>query len=208
MLAEALAMCRAHRAALVGCQGRPPGPFASFLSRILEAGVEVRFCDLPQIEGPTGRFLLQSMMAVAELEAGMISARTKAALAATKARGKKLGGFRGRAGTAEDTARARAARTLKATEQARSIAPIIDRVDPDQTASLRGIARALNDEGVPTRSGAGDVDRRHSGAPTPEARTALSIRGSDFIRWVPLIMHGLLKSDGVTRALIRDPRIR
>jgi DNA invertase Pin-like site-specific DNA recombinase len=127
----------------------------SFLSRILEAGVDVRFCDLPQIEGPTGRFLLQSMMAVAELEAGMISARTKAALAASKARGKQLGGFRGRAGTAADTAKARAARALKATEQARSIAPIIDRVDPDRTASLRGIARALNDEGVPTPSGEG-----------------------------------------------------
>jgi hypothetical protein len=109
----------------------------SFLSRILEAGVEVRFCDLPQIEGPTGRFLLQSMMAVAELEAGMIPARTKAALAASKARGTQLGGFRGRAGTAADTAKARAARALKATQQARSIAPIIDRVDPDRTASLR-----------------------------------------------------------------------
>ena len=74
------------------------------------------FCDLPQIEGPTGRFLLQGTMAVAELEAGMISARTKAALAASKARGKKLGGFRGRAGTAPDTAKARAALALKATQ--------------------------------------------------------------------------------------------
>jgi hypothetical protein len=63
--------------------------------------------------------------------------------------------FRGRAGTAEDTARARAARTLKATEQARLIAPIIDRVDPDRTALLRGIARPLNEEGVPTPSGEG-----------------------------------------------------
>ena len=125
------------------------------LDCIDEAGVELRFCDLPEIEGPTRRFLLQRMMAVAELEAGMISARTKAALGASKARGKKLGGFRGRAGTAEDTARARAARTLKANDQARSIAPIIDRVDPDRTASLRGIARALNDEGVPTPSGEG-----------------------------------------------------
>ena len=110
-LAEALAMCRAHRAALVVAKVDRLARSQSFLSRILEAGVEVRFCDLPQIEGPTGRFLLQSMMAVAELEAGMISARTKAALAASKARGKKLGGFRGRPGTAEDTARARAART-------------------------------------------------------------------------------------------------
>jgi len=44
---------------------------------------------------PTGRFMLQQMAAVAELEAGMISARTKAALAAAKARGKKLSGDRG-----------------------------------------------------------------------------------------------------------------
>jgi hypothetical protein len=36
-----------------------------------------------------------------------------------------------------------------------TIVPIIDRVDPDRTASLRGIARALNDEGVPTPSGEG-----------------------------------------------------
>lgn len=154
-LAEALTMCRAHRAALVVAKVDRLARSQSFLSRILEAGVDVRFCDLPQIEGPTGRFLLQSMMAVAELEAGMISARTKAALEASKARGKQLGGFRGRAGTAEDTARARAARTQKATEQARSIAPIIDRVDPNRTASLRGIARALNGEGVPTPSGDG-----------------------------------------------------
>jgi DNA invertase Pin-like site-specific DNA recombinase len=154
-LAEALATCRAHRAALVVAKVDRLARSQSFLSRILEAGVEVRFCDLPQIEGPTGRFLLQSMMAVAELEAGMISARTKAALAASKARGTQLGGFRGRAGTAADTAKARAARALKANAQARSIAPIIDRVDPDRTASLRSIARTLNDEGVPTPSGEG-----------------------------------------------------
>jgi DNA invertase Pin-like site-specific DNA recombinase len=53
----------------------------AFLSRLLEAGVDVRFADLPQIEGATGRFLLQQMVAVAELEASMISTRTKAALA-------------------------------------------------------------------------------------------------------------------------------
>src|SRR5215813_3306562 len=59
----------------------------AFLSRLLDAGVDVRFADLPQIEGPTGHFMLQQMASVAELEAGLISARTKAALAAVKSRG-------------------------------------------------------------------------------------------------------------------------
>jgi len=154
-LADALTLCRAHRAALVVAKVDRLARSQSFLSRLLEAGVDVRFCDLPQIEGPTGRFLLQSMMAVAELEAGMISARTKAALAASKARGKKLGGFRGRAGTAADTAKARAARTLKASEQAQSIVPLIQRIDPAGTLSLRGIAHALNLEAVPTPRGDG-----------------------------------------------------
>jgi DNA invertase Pin-like site-specific DNA recombinase len=51
----------------------------------------------------TGRFLLQQMVAVAELEAGMISARSKAALAAAKDRGKKLGGRRRKIIGVDDT---------------------------------------------------------------------------------------------------------
>jgi hypothetical protein len=41
--------------------------------------LHVRFGDLPLVEGATGKFLLQQMAAVTELEAGMIYARTKAA---------------------------------------------------------------------------------------------------------------------------------
>jgi DNA invertase Pin-like site-specific DNA recombinase len=154
-LAKALELCRAHRTALVVAKVDRLARSQSFLSRILDAGVDVRFCDLPQIEGPTGRFLLQSMMSVAELEAGMISARTKAALAAAKARGKKLGGFRGRAGTAADLKKARAARIEAATQRAADLAPIVDRLDPDGAASLRILAQKLNDEGVPTPTGRG-----------------------------------------------------
>jgi DNA invertase Pin-like site-specific DNA recombinase len=54
----------------------------------------VWFADLPQVEGPIGRFVLQQMASVAELEAGMISDRTGKVLAAVKERDKKLGGVR------------------------------------------------------------------------------------------------------------------
>ena len=159
-LAKALEACRAHRAALVVAKVDRLARSQGFLSRILDAGVDVRFCDLPQIEGPTGRFLLQSMMSVAELEAGLISARTKAALAAAKARGKKLGGLRtyqGTAtpavGTAATAAIARAARSRKAGDQARAFAPIMRRLDPIGAASLRDIAAKMMAEGVPSPSG-------------------------------------------------------
>lgn len=155
-LAKALTLCRAHRAALVVAKVDRLARSQGFLSRILEAGVDVRFCDLPQIEGPTGRFLLQSMMSVAELEAGMISARTKAALAASKARGKKLGGFRGRAGTIEDLTKARAARSAAARSQADALAPILARLDPANDKPLRYVAAQLTAEGVPTLSGRGE----------------------------------------------------
>ena len=154
-LAEALALCKAHRATLVVAKVDRLARSQGFLSRLLDAGVDVRFCDLPQLEGPTGRFMLQQMMAVAELEAGLISARTKAALQAAKERGQKLGGFRGRAGTADDTARARAVRSAKAQDHAAALAPILSRLDPEGSASLRTVAAALEAEGVPTPSGRG-----------------------------------------------------
>src|SRR6476620_7219757 len=94
-LEQALAAARLHRAALVVSKVDRLTRSVAFLSKLLEAGVDVRFADLPAIEGATGKFLLQQMAAVAELEAGMISARTKAALAAAKRRGVKLGGDRG-----------------------------------------------------------------------------------------------------------------
>ena len=76
-LDKALAAARLHRASLVVSKVDRLTRSVAFLSRLLEAGVDVRFADLPQIEGATGRFLLQQMVAVAELEAGMISKRTK-----------------------------------------------------------------------------------------------------------------------------------
>jgi DNA invertase Pin-like site-specific DNA recombinase len=121
----------------------------AFLSRLLEAGVDVRFADLPMIEGATGKFLLQQMAAVAELEAGMISARTKAALAAAKRRGVKLGGDRGYRITAKARAAGRAALRDKARSRAADLAPTIKELQAAGCESLRAIAAGLEERGIP-----------------------------------------------------------
>lgn len=60
--------------------------------KIIDSGVPVTFCDLPQVpDGAFGRFMLQQIALIAELEVGVIRDRTRAALQAAKARGKKLG---------------------------------------------------------------------------------------------------------------------
>jgi DNA invertase Pin-like site-specific DNA recombinase len=88
VLDKALAAARVHQLPLIVAKVHRLTRSVAFL---LRAGVDVRFADLPMIEGATGKFLLQQMAAVAELEARMISARTKAALVAAKRRGVKLG---------------------------------------------------------------------------------------------------------------------
>src|SRR5215212_5636699 len=65
-LDAALTMARVHRVPLVVAKVDRLTRSVSFLSRLLDAGVDVRFADLPQIEGATS-FLLQQMVAVAEL---------------------------------------------------------------------------------------------------------------------------------------------
>jgi DNA invertase Pin-like site-specific DNA recombinase len=117
-LEKALAAARLHRASLVVSKVDRLTRSVAFLSRLPEAGVDAQFANLPQIEGATGRFLLQQMVAVAELEAGMISARTKAALAAARRRGKKFGGNRGVKPTA--MMRAASAAVLQKRPNARS----------------------------------------------------------------------------------------
>jgi DNA invertase Pin-like site-specific DNA recombinase len=154
-LDRALAAARLHRAALVVSKVDRLTRSVAFLSRLLEAGVDVRFADLPQIEGATGRFLLQQMVAVAELEAGMISARTKAALAAAKRRGKKLGGDRGVKPSAKTRAKAMAAIEARASIRAADIGPTIKALQAAGATSLRAIAAGLNEQCIPTSRGQG-----------------------------------------------------
>ncbi|KQW21045.1 resolvase [Afipia sp. Root123D2] len=149
-LQRALATARLRHMPLVVAKVDRLTRSVSFLSTLLDAGVTVRFADLPTLDGPTGRFMLQQMAAVAELEAGMISARTKAALAAAKARGKKLGGDRGGRATREAQAQGRATQSSRALIRAKDLVPLLNELAANGIVSARQVALALNERRIPT----------------------------------------------------------
>jgi DNA invertase Pin-like site-specific DNA recombinase len=154
VLAQALASARLHRVPFVVAKVDRLTRSLAFLSRLIEAGVDVRFCDLPKIEGPAGRFMLQQMAAVAELEAGMISKRTRDALSAAKARGAKLGGRReGQRLTPAMRAAGRASMTDRSTARANELAPLLNELRAAGVTSLGAIARELSARGIPTPRG-------------------------------------------------------
>src|SRR3954468_6766930 len=154
-LDKALARCRVMGATLIVANVSRLTRNPDFMTRLVAAGVEVRFCDLPKIEGPAGRFMLRQMLAVAELEAGLISERTKKALAAAKARGVRLGGNRGNLQAVGDQGReiSRAVRSRKAAARAADLSPIIAEIKASGATSLRQIAAALNERGIRTPRG-------------------------------------------------------
>jgi DNA invertase Pin-like site-specific DNA recombinase len=158
-LAKALAHARRIKATLVFAKLDRLARNARFLLGIVESNVSVVFCDFPTIpEGPTGKFILTQMAAVAELEAGLIAQRTKAALAAAKARGTLLGASRPGAwhldheASVMGAAMAAAVLKEKAREAYADILPWMQELR-DSGLSLQAIADRLNAEGHSTRRG-------------------------------------------------------
>src|ERR671927_1374969 len=86
-LADALALCRLHNATLVIAKLDRLSRDAHFLLGLQKAGVRFVAADMPE----ANELVVGIMAVVAQAERKMISARTKAALAAAKARGKRLG---------------------------------------------------------------------------------------------------------------------
>lgn len=154
-LVKALAMCRVMGAKLIVANVSRLTRNPDFMSTLVAADVEVEFCDLPNVDGPVGKFMLRQMLSVAELEAGMIADRTRKALSAAKARGTKLGGDRGNLST--DNVQGRVASLKARQEQAdrrrSDLAPIIEEIRASGATTLRAIADVLNERGIPTARG-------------------------------------------------------
>ena len=110
----------------------------------MKSDVKFVACDMPDADP----FRLHIEAAIAEEEARKISARTRAALEAAKARGVVPGGFRGRLLTTEERAKGNALKTSKALARAASLAPILDELRATGVVALRALADGLNTRGI------------------------------------------------------------
>jgi DNA invertase Pin-like site-specific DNA recombinase len=90
-------------------------------------------------------FMLHIYAALAEKERRLISARTKAALAAARDRGTRLG--------RNGAERLAPAYRAEAVERARALAPVVAEVRAGGASSLRAIAAGLNMRGIATAQG-------------------------------------------------------
>jgi DNA invertase Pin-like site-specific DNA recombinase len=157
-LARALSHAKRSKATLCVSKLDRLARNVAFTSALMDGGVDFIACDNPH----ANRLTIHILAAVAEAEAKAISDRTKAALAAAKARGTKLGSARPGHWKGHEEARragARSGTVAAAKAQARAAAEAYADLLPTLTAwateelSLREIAAKLNAGGHTTRRG-------------------------------------------------------
>ncbi len=155
-LHAALAAAKAYGATLIVAKLDRLARNARFLGEIHEGDVDVVFCNLPQLPpGPVGRFMVQVMASIAELESGMISDRVKGAIEQAKKRGKVWGGYRGGDFPKEVRDLGRAKRTEIADEYAKQTLIRLRAFMAEGVTSRVEMAARLNAEGYKTPSGRG-----------------------------------------------------
>ena len=149
-LAQALAACRATHATLIIAElDRLAGNAAFLLSGWNEVGRGWCSATCPRSrQDRSGKFVIAIMAAVAELEAGLISERTKAALAQAKARGVRLGNPRLQPGTREEALQAAAAKRRQAADRAAQVRPYIEAARKAGAAAGRGAEYARGPRGT------------------------------------------------------------
>lgn len=170
-LAKALLRCRQTGATLLVAKLDRLSRNVAFLMTLRDSGANFLALDLPEANTLT----LTVMAAMAQHERELISQRTRAALAARRARGlavgtpRDLSAYQGAASAAGVEVRQEQAR-----QRARDILPMIEEARGAGATSLRQIAAHLNEEGVTTPRGstwtAAAVQRTLKAAAHPEAR--------------------------------------
>lgn len=119
----------------------------AFLAVLQECGAKFTAADMPEAD----EFTVHILAAVAQRERKLISERTKAALAAAKARGTRLGNPHGAAAirrAAKGTSAALEAVRRNADCRAEDYAEIVQDIRDAGATSLASIARELNNRGI------------------------------------------------------------
>jgi DNA invertase Pin-like site-specific DNA recombinase len=140
-LSAAISECQAKGAILLIAKLDRLARNVHFISGLLESGVRFTALDMPTAD----RFMLHVYAAMAEEEGRRISERTKAALAAAKARGVRLGA---------NGAKLAKHHKLTANANARVHGPLINRLHAEEGLSYRAISEYLNKAQILTPAGA------------------------------------------------------
>lgn len=141
VLVQSISLCRTRGATLLIAKLDRLARNVAFVSSLMESGVEFVAVDAPY----ANRLMIHILAAFAEHERFLISERTKAALAAAKARGVRLGQNGSRLAQQHRAAAETFARGLEA-----AVATAMGR----GARTLREIAAELNSAGCRTREGA------------------------------------------------------
>lgn len=144
-LITALATARKAKATLVIAKLDRLARNVHFISGLLESGVPFVCADMPEAD----RTWLQMSAVFAEWEARKISERTKAALAAAKARGVQLGSKNPTVGSTAGNE----AIQQRAAAFAQRVMPVVNSIRAQGLTSLRQIAEELTARGVKTARG-------------------------------------------------------
>src|SRR5438477_9672297 len=139
-LHAALAVCKRSKAVLVIAKLDRLARNVAFIANLIESGVEFVATDNPHAT----KLMVHMLAAFAEHEREQISARTKAALAAAKARGMKLG---------RNGSILAAERKRDASEFAIGLKGILADIRASGITTVRGITDELNRRAVPSASG-------------------------------------------------------
>jgi DNA invertase Pin-like site-specific DNA recombinase len=145
-LAEAMRAAKRHKATLVIAKLDRLARSVAFISDIMEGEVEFVAVDMPM----ANRLTVHILAAVAEHEREMISQRTKAALAAAKARGTLLGN---RTNLEVAQRNSRAVRSKASVQFVQNAIPVIRQIQATGLTSLREVAGALNARGIRSARG-------------------------------------------------------